>query len=71
MPLVRMLTSVAGRNFDCALGDVVEMSPQLARIWADGVRGELVSDEGASSPERGHAPMETRRRPGRPRKIVD
>lgn len=42
MPRVRMLTSVAGQYFQWDEGDEVDMTPEEANVWADGVRGELV-----------------------------
>lgn len=45
MPQVRMLQAVAGRHFSWAAGDVVDMDAEQARVWADGVRGELTEPE--------------------------
>lgn len=42
MPQVRMLTDVAGPESSWEAGQVVEMTPQQANVWADGVRGEVV-----------------------------
>jgi hypothetical protein len=42
MPQVRMLTSVAGPHMNWDEGEIVDMSPEDAKIWADGVRGEIV-----------------------------
>lgn len=52
MPQVRMLTSVAGDELTADEGEVVEMSPQMATVWADGVRGEVVRPSvGVETPE--------------------
>jgi hypothetical protein len=37
-----MLTSVAGERFNWDEGEEVDMTPEQASVWADGVRGELV-----------------------------
>jgi hypothetical protein len=42
MPVVRMLTSAAGPHGSWDEGEEVTMTPEQARVWADGVRGELV-----------------------------
>lgn len=67
MPSVRMLTNVAGPNHEWRVGDVVQMTPELAQIWADGIRGELVTERRVDTPERAQ-PAPERRGPGRPRK---
>jgi hypothetical protein len=72
MPLVRMLTSVAGSGTSPTweIGEEVDMTPEQAQIWADGERGELVREPAAETPEGRSVAMETtsRRGPGRPRK---
>lgn len=46
MPRVRFLQSVAGDDIgDRSAGDVVDLSAAQAKVWADGVRAELVRDE--------------------------
>lgn len=47
-----MLTSVAGADFVWQAGDEVDMTPEMARVWADGVRGELVRGRKTETPER-------------------
>ena len=42
MPRVRMLTAVAWETGNWDEGEVVDMTPEQASVWADGVRGELV-----------------------------
>ena len=42
MPRVRMLTSIAGPYSQWDEGEVVDMTPEEANVWADGVRGEVV-----------------------------
>lgn len=42
MPTVRMLTDVAGPDAVWHAGEDIEMTPEQAGVWADGVRGELV-----------------------------
>ena len=42
MPRVRMLTSVAWETGSWDEGEEVDMTPEQAGVWADGVRGELV-----------------------------
>lgn len=61
MPLVRMLTGAAGANFEWRPGDEVQMSPEEAQKWADGIRGELVTEERVQTPERGQQRSELRR----------
>lgn len=59
MPLVRMLTSIAGSRVSWDLGEEVEMSPEEAAVYADGVRGELVRGPAVETPEGRSARMET------------
>ncbi len=40
---VRLLVAVAGADFSWTPGQEVDMPPEQAAIWADGVRGEYVS----------------------------
>lgn len=61
MPLVRMLTSVAGSTCDWTAGEVVNMTEAEAAVWADGERGVLV-EERVATPERGGSRAETRPR---------
>jgi hypothetical protein len=61
MPLVRMLVSAAGTNFEWRPGDEIEMSPAQAAEWADGVRGEFVVEEHTATPERTQKHIEIRR----------
>jgi hypothetical protein len=42
MPRVRMLTGVAGPYGQWDEGEEIDMTPEQASVWADGVRGELV-----------------------------
>lgn len=70
MPQVRMLTSVAGPHGQWDIDEIVDMTPEQANIWADGVRGELVRPSvSIETPERnvqqrrgGYQTPETRRR---------
>lgn len=72
MPRVRMLTSVAGEHVQWDEGDEIDMTPEQASVWADGVRGELVrptdqveTPEGNVSARRGgYTTPETRARRG-------
>ena len=72
MPLVRMLTSVAGKDpvtgaeFAWQEGQEVSMPAAQAAVWADGVRGELVRFEPVETPERGGGLMETAAAPSPP-----
>jgi hypothetical protein len=59
MPLVRMLTSVAGPTVQWHEGDEVQMSPEDAAVWADGVRGELVRGIRPVAPEQRRRGVET------------
>lgn len=59
MPLVRMLTSVAGPARSWEIGEEVEMSGEEAQVWADGVRGELVRGARVQTPESRGIPVET------------
>lgn len=52
MPTVRILQSVAGRDFSWTPGQEIEMSAEQAKAWADGVRGELVREAKPQTPER-------------------
>lgn len=56
MPRVRMLTSVAGAHRSWAPGELVDMTPEEAAVWADGVRGELVRSDPPATPEARAAP---------------
>jgi hypothetical protein len=60
MPRVRMLTSVAGQYCQWDEGDEVDMTPEQAAVWADGVRGELVRPSTTpDTPERRQAGVQT------------
>lgn len=52
MPRVRMLTSVAGPREHWDEGQEVDMTPEQAKVWADGVRGELVRGPAMETPEK-------------------
>lgn len=62
MPRVRMLTSVATADDYWGYGEVVDMTPEQAQVFADGVRGELVRGRPPITPESRAAKMETRRK---------
>lgn len=47
---VRLLVSVSGPEFNWIPGQVVDMPVVEAAKWADGVRGEYVSDVAPSAP---------------------
>lgn len=50
MPLIRLLTSVAGSGPVCGnAGDEIRVDGATASVWADGVRAELVREK---APER-------------------
>lgn len=53
MPKVRILCDIAGPRTLWEAGEVVQMTPAEANVWADGIRGELVAppDE-TETPER-------------------
>lgn len=51
MPRVRLLTSVAGLHESWQAGEEVDMTPEQAQVWADGVRGELVREVPVETPE--------------------
>ncbi|MGW2837310.1 hypothetical protein ACWCWD_06315 [Streptomyces sp. NPDC001493] len=66
MARIRMLTSVSGRGFAWAPGEVVDLPGAEASVWADGVRAVMVRDEQPETPESGGArPERTRKRPVR------
>ena len=44
MPRVRFLVSAAGATFAARPGEVIDMPADEARVWADGVRAELVRE---------------------------
>ncbi|PVD01343.1 hypothetical protein [Streptomyces sp. CS014] len=65
MARIRLLTSVSGRGFAWAPGEVVDLPGAEAAAWADGVRAELVRDEGPETPEAAAVrPERTRKRTG-------
>ena len=47
-----MLTSVAGEHTLWEEGQEVDMTPEQAKVWADGVRGELVRGPAVETPEK-------------------
>lgn len=56
MPKVRMLTSGANQRFSWDHDEIVDMTPEEAAVWADGVRGELVRPtDPVETPERNNA----------------
>ncbi|MFC9036808.1 hypothetical protein [[Kitasatospora] papulosa] len=57
-----MLTSVSGRGFAWAPGEVVDLPGAEAAQWADGVRAELVRDEQPETPETPVRPERTARK---------
>jgi hypothetical protein len=56
-----MLVNAAGPNFEWRENEIVQMSPEEAQKWADGIRGELVIEERVQTPERGQQRPELRR----------
>ena len=52
MPRVRLLTSVAWETGYWEQGEEVDMTPEQAKVWADGVRGELVRGPVVETPEK-------------------
>ncbi|MFE7360664.1 MULTISPECIES: hypothetical protein [Streptomyces] len=62
MARIRMLTSVSGRGFAWAPGEVVDLPGAEAAQWADGVRAELVRDEQPETPEAAARPERTARK---------
>ena len=61
MPLIRLLTSVVGSGpVSGNAGDEIRVDGPTAKVWADGVRAELVRGE---EPERAvKGPAETTKR---------
>jgi hypothetical protein len=66
-----MLTSGANQRMSWDFDEIVDMTPEEANVWADGVRGELVRPTAPpiETPERnvqqrrgGYTTPETRRR---------
>jgi hypothetical protein len=51
MARIRLLTSVSGRGFAWAPGEVVDLPGAEASQWADGIRAVLVRDEPPDTPE--------------------
>ncbi|MEU5716560.1 hypothetical protein AB0G71_12345 [Streptomyces sp. NPDC020403] len=51
MARIRLLTSVSGRGFAWAPGEVVDLPGAEAAAWADGVRAVMVRDEQPETPE--------------------
>ncbi|MFH9761317.1 hypothetical protein ACH4MJ_04180 [Streptomyces anulatus] len=63
MARIRLLTSVSGRGFAWAPGEVVDLPGAEAAAWADGVRAELVRGEQTETPEAAaERPERTRKR---------
>ncbi|GAA2092340.1 hypothetical protein [Actinomadura alba] len=53
MPRIRFLQSVVGDDVgDRSAGDEADVSTEVAKVWADGVRAELVRAEPVQRPER-------------------
>jgi hypothetical protein len=67
MPLVRLRSAIAGRNFSYPDGAEVDVPGETASAWLAAGIAVLVTEDRASTPERG-AVSEVRRRVGRPRK---
>jgi hypothetical protein len=65
MPLVRMLTDIADRNYALSYDDEVEVTAGQASEWLAAGIAELVVEE-RMTPERGQ--RSEKRGPGRPRK---
>ncbi|WP_228988595.1 hypothetical protein [Streptomyces sp. DH8] len=66
MARIRLLTSVSGRGFAWAPGEVVDLPGAEATAWADGVRAVMVRDEQPDTPEAAAArPERARKRPAR------
>lgn len=53
---IRLLTSIAGGPVEGAAGDVVEVDPATAAVWADGERAELVAMKGVTMDDRRTSP---------------
>lgn len=66
MPRVRMVTSVADRNYSLADGEEADVPAELARRWVAAGLAAYVTGEPVEVPERRREPVE-RRRPGRAR----
>ncbi|MEU1122133.1 hypothetical protein ABZ371_00735 [Streptomyces sp. NPDC005899] len=69
MARIRLLTSVSGRGFAWAPGEVVDLPGAEAAQWADGVRAVMVRDEQPDTPETTAArPERARKRTTAPRR---
>lgn len=71
MPLVRMVTSVAGEGFAYRFGEEADLSPEQAQRFVAAGWGELVRGLDPDTPEAAGPPMEkaaagrrVQRRPG-------
>jgi NADH dehydrogenase FAD-containing subunit len=53
-----MLVSVAGEGTLWEEGEEIEMTPEQVKVWADGIRGELVRETRVDTPERGRRRVE-------------
>jgi hypothetical protein len=54
MPRLRWLVAVAGDDIgDRSPGEVTDETAAVAKVWADGVRAEVVREETPERPERG------------------
>lgn len=56
MVAIRLLTSIAGGPVEGAAGDVVEVDPATAAVWADGDRAEFVATKGVPVDDQRTAP---------------
>ncbi|MFJ9020801.1 hypothetical protein ACIRPU_12575 [Streptomyces sp. NPDC102259] len=68
MARIRMLTSVAGVDFEWHAGQEIDLPGTEAAKWADGVRAELVRTASVETPERATATETSARKPPRRRK---
>lgn len=65
MPTVRLLSGLK-------YGEQLEVAPDVAHAWVTSGKAELVTHEPVETPERAaRQGIETRRRPGRPRKSAE
>ena len=48
MATIRLLQSVSGMDFTWSPGDLGDLPEDQARVWADGVRAELVQPEASA-----------------------
>lgn len=62
MVKVRILTSIAGENFDWSEGEIVDMSEAQANVWADGERAVRLEPEHRAEAAVKRAPENAARR---------